>query len=75
MRNFFYSWCSFLFKCVGHDIYCDGGFKPNLYTFYVWFILVLFSVSAIYTLLFYNWFTRLNVIGSAAIAAQVNDII
>lgn len=72
MAHFFYSWSRALFICVGHDIYCVGGFKPNLYTFYTWFIIFMFMISAIYTCVFYDWFTRLNVIGIFAAALEAS---
>lgn len=75
IRLIFYSWCSALYKAVGHDIFGEDGFKPYLYTYFVWCILALFKISSIYTLIYYDWFTRLNVIGNAAVGLQVSDFI
>lgn len=72
MRNFFYVWCSKLFESVGHNVYAEGGFKPNLYTYYMWLVLVTFIVCAMYTFVFYDWFIRLNTVANLAVALQVS---
>lgn len=71
MRSFFYEWSRALFISVGHDIYCDGGFRPNFLTFYVYLIILVTITSTIYTFIFYDRFTRLNGIGVLAIALEV----
>lgn len=75
MRILFYEWSRALFVAVGHDIYCEGGFKPNYMTFYVYFLIGLFIISTIYTFIFYDWFTRLSGIVNLAVLLEVSDFI
>lgn len=75
IRHFFHVWSRALFISVGHDIYGDGGFQPSLYTFFVYFILSLFLFSGVFTLIYYDWFVRLNVINFLAVAIEVSLVI
>lgn len=72
LHSLFYRWCRALFISVGHDIYQNGGFKRNLYTFYIYALIVLLEISIIYTIVYYDWFTRLNAIPILAISLQVS---
>lgn len=73
MRRFFYVWSRALFVSVAHDIYCEGGFKITLYTLYVYIVIIFSVISSIYTIIFYDWFTRLNALTITSICMQVSD--
>lgn len=70
-RHFFYSWTRCLFAAVGHDIYQEDGFKPNWIAFGMYGLLVAFIINATYTVIYYDWFTRLNVLEFTALFFEV----
>lgn len=56
---------------IGHNFIKEGGFKPNLFTFFLYALNVFGSVSCIYTVLWYDFETALNSIGYGAVNIQV----
>lgn len=56
---------------VGHNFFEDGGFKPNLISFFLYGLNMLGITSCIYTFLWYDISTGLNSIGYGAINIQV----
>lgn len=71
LRYLFYNWTRWLFTAVGHDIYHEDGFKPNWISFVMYGLFVCFFINATYTVIYYDWFTRLNVLEFFALVAEV----
>lgn len=71
IRHIFYTLHRTLLIFVGHNLYQEGGFKPNWYTFLLYGLNTLGITSCIYTLLWYDVSTGLNSIGYGAINIQV----
>lgn len=71
IHHLFYILLRKLFISVGHDFFDDGKIKPNLLTYLVYGHLGMFYIGAIYTLIYYDWAEKLNIIAFTGITFQV----
>lgn len=71
VRYTFYNLLRNLLIVVGHNFLEEGGFKPNLFSFFLYGLNVLGTVSCIYTVLYYDVETGLKSIGYGAVNIQV----
>ena len=75
MRYTFYNLLRKILISIGHNFFCDGGFKPTFYTIFLYGLNALGVTSCIYTLIWYDVSTGLNAIGYGAINIQVKLVL
>lgn len=71
IRHTFYTLLRKLLIIVGHNFIDEGGFKPNLFSFFLYVLNVLGFASCIYTFFWYDIETGLKTIGYGAVNIQV----
>lgn len=71
IRYTFYTLLRKLLIASGHDFFQNGGFKPNLYTFFLYGLNALGFSFCIYTVIWYDVATGLHSIGYGAVNVQV----
>lgn len=71
IRFIFHNFLRTALIAVGHDFLQKDGFKPNLYTFFLYGLDAFAIACCAYTVIWYDVSTGLNSIGYGAINVQV----
>lgn len=74
IRYVFYNLLRKFLIAVGHDFLHKDGFKPSLYSFFLYGINSFDFISCIYTMIWYDIATGLYSIGYGAINIQVQSV-
>lgn len=73
IRYTFYNLLAKLLMSIGHNYLHKNGFKPHLYTYFMYLVNAVGFTSCIYTIIWYDAATALNSIGYGAVNVQVTD--